>query len=1082
MTRLTIGIDRYNLLLLVVALLSSCLAFAQSETATLSGRVSDPSGLSVRGAQVNLIDIDRGVAAETRTDRSGSYRFASIHPGRYRIEVRAEGFRVINLTDLIVNVQDHLQQNFRLNLGSVSESVTVNGGAPLVDTESGSVSTVVDRQFAENVPMNGRSFQSLIELSPGVVVTATNAQDNGQFSINGQRPSSNYWMVDGVSANIGISSGAISGNGFGGAAASFSALGGTNSLVSIDALEEFRLQTSTYAPEFGRTPGGQISIMTRSGTNQFHGTLFDYFRNGALDANNWFADTAGLSKPQEKQNDFGGTLGGAIVRDKTFFFFSYEGLRLRLPQTVLTTVPCDSTCGVSGNVRASAVPAMQPFLNAYPLPNGEDRGDGTANFNATFINPGTLNAYSLRIDHRVNHRLTTFARYNYSPSELDSQGADFSPLSVVELAKITTQTATIGATWLLSPNVAFDSRFNYSRTNSDSLFQGDGFGGAIPLSSLPWPPGVNTSSANFTLDIFSLMNGYALNEGKQARNVQRQLNLVQNLSVENGTHALKFGLDFRRLSPSIDPPSYSQQIFFSGIPAATQGNADFGGEVASYASATQLFHNIGAFAQDTWHLGPRLTLTYGVRWELDSAPSALQGPSIPSVVGYNLADLSGLRIAPSGVPPFKTTYGNVAPRVGFAQQIFKNHDSQTTLRGGFGIFYDLVSAETGNLIGQNFPPFGAFAFPSGNFPFNPTPASPSIPGAGSISTLATYNPSLRLPYTLEWNIAAEQSFGDRQSISVTYSGAIGKRLLQTNEVLSPPSNPEVLLAIFTDNTASSKYDSLQVKYQRRLSHGLQALGSFTWSKSTDDGSAGSIANLSNTGLSNGTGSNEGPSDFDIRASFSAGVTYNFPSLTGGLGESLVKGWSLDSFFVARSSPPVNVYEGLIFGGLKAFETAVRPDVTPGIPLYLYGSQYPGGKAINFTPGVVSGGCPDGSVSIGPFCPPPQDPTTGAFLRQGNLGRNTLRGFGATQWDFALHRDFRLGESFKLQVRAEMFNILNHPDFGPPNSAIGLNGFGRSTQTLNQSLSTGTGSGAGGLNPLYQLGGPRSIQLALKLIF
>src|SRR5258708_9959546 len=236
----------YRCLLLVLIPFTATLTLAQFETATVSGQVSDPGGLSVSGAQVNLVDVDRGASIGATTNNAGLYRFASVHPGRYRMEVRAAGFRLINVTGLTVNVQDHLEQNFKLTVGSVSESVTVDGAAPLVDTETPAVSTVVDRQLAENLPMNGRSFQTLIELTPGVVVTPTNSNDNGQFSVNGQRAASNYWTVDGVSANIGIglSVSGFPGNGLGGSLGSFSAMGGTNSLVSVDALQEFRIQTS----------------------------------------------------------------------------------------------------------------------------------------------------------------------------------------------------------------------------------------------------------------------------------------------------------------------------------------------------------------------------------------------------------------------------------------------------------------------------------------------------------------------------------------------------------------------------------------------------------------------------------------------------------------------------------------------------------------------------------------------------------------------------------------------------------------------------------------------------------------------
>src|SRR6202041_1052703 len=285
------------------------------------------------------------------------------------------GFKTLIKPDIVLTVQDLLAINFTLPLGAASETITVEGGAPLMNTESGSVSTVVDRQFAENLPMNGRSFQTLIQLTPGVVLTPNNEGAEGQFSVNGQRAASNYWMVDGVSANIGTGANFNAGNGVGGALGSFSVLGGTNSLVSIDAMQEFRIQTSSYAPEFGRTPGGQISIVTRSGSNDFHGTLFDYFRNNALDAKDWFTNFNGLPKPEERQNDFGGVLGGPVRKNKTFFFFSYEGLRLRQPSAQETSVPDAAS-------RLQAPASMQPFLNAFPMPNGPELGSGLAQFNA----------------------------------------------------------------------------------------------------------------------------------------------------------------------------------------------------------------------------------------------------------------------------------------------------------------------------------------------------------------------------------------------------------------------------------------------------------------------------------------------------------------------------------------------------------------------------------------------------------------------------------------------------------------------------------------------------------------------------
>ena len=495
-----------------------------------------------------MVNDSTGLHYETDSNSDGVYLVTNLPPGSYRIQVSKIGFKTLIKPEITLNVQDAIAVNFTLPLGAVSETLTVEAGVPLVNTESAAVSTVVDRQFAENLPLNGRSFQTLIQLTPGVVLTPSNQEDAGQFSVNGQRASSNYWMVDGVSANIGIglNAGNFGGNGLAGGLGSFSALGGTNSLVSVDAMQEFRIQTSTYAPEFGRTPGAQISIVTRSGTNRFHGTLFDYLRNDVLDANNWFngyVNSPPLPKARERQNDFGGTFSGPIRKDRTFFFFSYEGLRLRLPETTLTTVP-------DLGAREAAIPAMQPYLNAYPKPNGaDDPLAGTAQFNASYSNPASLDAYSLRLDHRLTERLSVFGRYNDSPSEIVGRGSTSGPLSTLNRKRIKTQTATVGGTLLLSSAATNDIRFNYSRTDASSFSFQDDFGGAVPLASLPFPAPYDGSNGKLTFNILQLQNGVNV-VGQQGRELQRQLNIVDGFSALIGSHTLKVGGTFVDCPPS----------------------------------------------------------------------------------------------------------------------------------------------------------------------------------------------------------------------------------------------------------------------------------------------------------------------------------------------------------------------------------------------------------------------------------------------------------------------------------------------------------------------------------------------------
>ena len=826
----------------------------------------------------------------------------------------------------------------------------------------------------------------------------------------------------------------------------------------------------------------------------------DYFRNGVLDANDWFADEHKLPKAEERQNDFGGTISGPILKDRTFFFFSYEGLRLRLPQTSLGEVPDDSSVVGGLNTREGAVPQMQPYFNAFPLPNGPEfftpctpnvngcpasgeQATGTAQFNASYANPASLDAYSLRVDHKASDRVTIFGRYNYSPSKLTTRGGfgAFDALSVIEPIQNTTQTATVGATWLISTTTSNDLRFNYSRATASSFYSQDNFGGAVPVSPLPFPSGVTSANGQFGLVLVPLGEfGNTLVVGHNAQNLLRQINLVDNVAMQKGPHSLKFGVDFRRLSPVVVPQLYTQDVFFLDLPSAQQGN-DFSGSVASSAKATLLFRNLGLYAQDTWRAGSRLTLTYGLRWDLDFAPSSLSGPAIPAVTNYNLNNISQLAIAPAGTPPFKTPYGNVAPRVGLAYQFSQRQNWQTVLRGGFGVFYDLVSSETGNLLGGlaggGFPPFGAITAPGGGgtvtFPFTPQEIiPPTIPPTGSLSFLYAFNPHLKLPYTLQWNVALEQALGGQQTLSVSYVGAAGMRLLQTAEFFSPPTNPNITVANLIDNTGSSDYNALQVQFQRRLSHGLQALASYTWSHSIDTGSAGSAFLASNAGVPGNPNANRGPSDFDIRNAFTAAVTYDIPAPSiNALTAAILRGWSLQNVILVRSAPPVDLIDEAFFALENGAFTDIRPDIVPGQPRYLYGSQYPGGKALN--PAA--------------FTDPPFDPVTFFPLRQGDLSRNALRGFGATQWDFAVHRDFPIHETLKLQFRAEMFNVLNHPNFGPPNNLFlspqfggPVANFGVSTQMLGRSLDQNPGGG--GFSALYQIGGPRSIQLALKVTF
>ncbi len=1029
---------------------------AQSTTASLTGRVIDPSKALIYGARIAGINTATNFRYETTSNPSGEYHLTNLPPGLYELEVEKTGFKKLINPDVILHVQDALEIDFQMTLGSASETITVEAASPLVNSESATVSTVVDRTFVEDLPLNGRSFQTLIMLTPGVVVTATAFDDQGQFSVNGQRADANYFTVDGVSANFGVTAYIPLVQAAGGALPAFTVSGGTNSLVSVDAMLEFRIQTSSFAPEFGRTPGGQVSIVTRSGANAFHGTLFEYFRNDVLDARDWFVNFNHLPKPAERQNDFGGVFGGPIIRDKTFFFFSYEGLQLRQPSTQETAVP-DSPS------RQQVPASLQPYLNAFPVANGAELGAGLAQFNASYSNPSSLNAYSIRVDQVVNSKSSLFGRYNYSPSSFSERGPlppPFTVLSETEPISSAVQTLTVGLTELIKPEISNDLRANYSNQRVSERYALDNFGGAVPLPDSGLFPSPYTS-ANAVLSLYLAGAGeYGL--GKLAADEQRQVNVIDNLSVVKGSHQLKFGADYRWLSPFSSPFQYEQFAQFSGVTCpptppctgyAPSGSAAFA-SASSLQSDTLLSHNLSLYGQDRWKIAPRLTLTYGLRWDVNPP---LKGKNLANdpftVTGLN--DPANLALAPRGTPLYQTTFGNVAPRVGVAYQLGSRANWTSVLRGGFGIFYDLGSGSLGG-VSSYFPYSAQNVFAPVAFPLSPQDAAPpAITTNPPVSNINVADTHLKLPRTYQWNVAVEQSLGSSQSVSFTYIGADGRDLLRTTNLFNP--NPSFQFVNVTSNTASSYYDALQVKFQRRFSHGLQALASYTFSHSTDIASTDAFANYLNTpSISAYANVDKGNSDFDIRHSFTAGVTYDLPMPAANRAlRTAFGGWSVDSFILARSAPPVNVVGQIYF----VYGTAIypRPNLVPGVPQVLYGSQYPGGKIFNQAAFTASA------------------PGT-----QGDFGRNVLRGFGATQVDLALQRQFHLTEKLNLRFRSEFFNLLNHPNFGPPNNSLTSPLFGHSTSTLASSL--GSGGANGGFNPLYQIGGPRSIQLALKLQF
>jgi hypothetical protein len=1030
------------LVLLVLIPLCFTPIVAQSTSAILSGTVQDEHAAIVPGANVTVVNNGTGARRTATTNGDGYFVIPLLPPSTYTVTVESKGFATVEVRDVVLNVGDQKSFQVQLKVGAIGAEVLVTPEASMVST-SPAVSTVVDRQFAANTPLNGRSFQSLITLAPGVVTVPSNGPGvGGEFSVNGQRTEANYFTVDGVSANTGVTAQGPGGgaSGFSGSTPGETVLGTTQSLISVDALQEFRIQTSTYSAEFGRTPGAQISLTSRSGTNDFHGSAFDYVRNEAFDANNWFNNANGFGKTPERQNDFGGTFGGPVIipriydgRNRTFFFFSYEGLRLMIPGAAYPNLVPSMT------LRRDAPAALQPILNAFPVPNGPDQGDGSAIYTAAFSNPSRLDATSLRVDHHISDKVSIFGRYSDSPSTQTGGGE-----AQLINSGFNVKSLTLGMTNIFSPRLTNDLRVNYTRNTGSFDYTLSTLGGAKPFDPAqvfgPLPAHHNVSVyldwANAGIEL------------QNQETAQRQLNVTDTLGATFGSHTLKFGFDYRRVATLIGLTELGESFDFSDQTAVLQNNAfAIPFSTAAPGPATPIYKNFSAFAQDEWRVNRSLTLSLGLRWEVNPAPGEAKG-RLPYTLNQ-ITDLSTAQLAPQGTPLWKTTYGNFAPRFGAAYLLRRAAGRETVLRGGFGVFYDLGNNTGSEGFGPSALGFTTYnIFPNASIPLSAAqltlpPPSVAAPYQGEVYA---FDPHLRLPYTLEWNVAVEQSLGQKQTLTLSYVGAAARRLL-VSQYFDPSQlgNPSFSLGhgvILATNRATSDYHALQAQFQRRLSRGLQALISYTWSHAIDEASS----NVFDYQLLRGN------ADFDLRHNFQAAVTYDIPgTYSSRLASALLRHWSLDGRFSARSGLPFDIVSNRTFAPTGDF-VKIRPDLVPGVPVYLSDPTAPGGRVVNFAA----------------FARPP----AGQF---GNEPRNFLRGFGAWQVDMALRREFPVGERLKFQFRAEAFNILNHPNFGTIfNTLCCQDIFGRALNTLNRS--------GNGLSELYQTGGPRSLQFALKILF
>lgn len=740
--------------------------------------------------------------------------------------------------------------------GSIMECVLVTEGTQcsVVNIDYSGVTTIT---ALRELPLQVRSFKNLVTLAPG---TTGNQPGNSLFSVdlatNGHRPTANEFKVDGVSANFGIAAGGESpGSSASGTAPALTAGGGTNGIASYDAIQELKIETLATQPE--HSAGAQVNLITHAGTNEFHGSLFHFFGNDAFDASDWFANARGLRQPPKRLNQFGASFGGPINRDHTFFFAAYEGMRLQQPRVGITDVP---------SLASRAAAPAGSFLNAFPLPTSTARPDGFAEFAAGFANPARHDVGSLRIDHNLTSQTTLRGRYSFADSDASERGANGFSLNTTN--RIHSRAQAITGSWIQtwSSTLVMELNANYSLSRVSSAYTLDEFGGAaIPDQLAP---------SSYVFDLNS--RHAAFMRGDEAASLQRQFNLVGSLNGIIGTHAWKFGGNYRRLSPIIGQRPAEQNVLFAGVAQAIDGNALRDSFVDHATPQRPLFNALSLYGQDSWRPASRLTFTYGMRWELAPAPSS-DGQAL-AVDQVN--DVTQLKLAAPGTPLWKTSLGNFAPRAGFGYQLTKSADF--VLRGAVGVVHERGQDRAGNVFANSIP---------------------FISGASSLPFIA-FDPHLRLPYAIDWTVSLQRDLGAQQQLSVAYVASSGKRLVHTETLFD--RNPDFGFLRLVTNRGSSDYRALQVNFDRSFTNGLAAHVSYSWAQSRDNVSDDSERQVIMTSVDPEL--DRGPSDFDVRHHLAGYISYSLPApVAHGLGNKLFRNWRVDSIFNARSARPLSVF-------------------------------------------------------------------------------------------------------------------------------------------------------------------------------
>ncbi|MBI4445323.1 MAG: TonB-dependent receptor [Acidobacteria bacterium] len=1022
------------------------LSFAQLPTATLVGTVKDETAGVLPGVTITITNEETGLNRTALTDDSGSYRAPALPVGRYEVRAELSGFKSV-IRHVTLSVGDAAVVDFVLPVGEVSERVEVTGEAPLINTTSSSLGGLVDDQKVADLPLNGRNFVDLAFLQPAVHehrnMNLVSGMSGTWFTSNGAPLRSNAIMLDGANmVNLwGANSASI-----------------TGSTLGVEGIREFRVVTNAFSAEYGMAMGSQISIVSKSGSNEFHGSLFEFHRNSALDARNFF-DRKTASNPRRLpvfiRNNFGVSVGGPIVKDKTFFHGAYEGLRERLGVTrISNTIP--NSARVDGGLVPTVNPIVKPLLTLFPEPNLPNN-----QMTFPFTQPTTEDYFQLRIDHTYSSNDSIFGRYTFDDAE-QTKPRDY-PRFVDQLAS-RAQYATISETHVFSPAVLNTVRLSYSRTflAADSI---SGIRG--PQFSLM--PGQDIGN----LVIGGVTPGLGLGPDpvNPTRVKQNVFTFSDDVFWTRGSHSVKFGTLINHYQQYMETNLVAKGFvifpnlpaFLQGIPAAYQANTPGSLQIRTYH-----YNTYGFYIHDDWKTRSNFTLNLGLRYEFMTVPEEQQGR------GAALRNIRTDKDMTLGKPFENPSLKNFSPRFGFAWD--PTGTGKTAVRGAFALTYDVGNLGSGLLVvGIAQPPFSSRSQVAGPAARNFT--LPLTFPPGSVGTaIRTIDFNVEQPHMLTYNLTIEQALPLDTRLSVAYAGSRGINLVQIPEGnptvpqirpdgrkfwtgLEPRRNPNWASITLLTAGGNSWYNSLQVGLEKRLSHGLQFQSSYTWSKLIDE-PQGQLTNENTTVLSFGTDPDDRRVDravaaWDITHNWRFNTIYRLPSpASNGFAGGLLRGWWISGIVTVSTGYPFT--PSLQTDRSRAFVLGGQLDLTRP-------NRVPGREADD-----IILGSPDRYF----------DPT--AFTLQefgflGNAGRNILRGPGFANVDFSVAKDTPLpflGEEGKLEFRAEFFNIFNRANFGPPDRRV----FGGASPTTNEAPLPTAG------RIFTTASTSRQIQLALKILF